>query len=121
LITNEEGTKLTVIDFPQCISVNHPNAEMYFNRDVECIYTFFDKMVQREISDYDPEQDPEHEEGNLNKKRFILNVADYPMPVLREIEVVKRLDRELKTKGHITLTEEKELEKVFEEAQENQD
>lgn len=51
LITNEEVTKLTVIDFPQCISVNHPNADAYFNRDVECIYKFFDKMVQREISD----------------------------------------------------------------------
>lgn len=39
------------------------------------------------------------------KKKWILNVADYPMPVLAEIEVKKRLDRELKTKGHITLTE----------------
>ncbi len=35
------------------------------------------------------------------------------MPVLAEIEVKKRLDRELKTKGHITLTEEKELEKIL--------
>jgi RIO kinase 2 len=26
LITNEEGTQLTVIDFPQCISINHPNG-----------------------------------------------------------------------------------------------
>ena len=57
LISNEEGTKLTVIDFPQCISVSHPNADMYFNRDVECVYKFFDKMVQREISDYNPAED----------------------------------------------------------------
>jgi len=42
---------LTVIDFPQCVSVGHPNADMYFSRDVECIYKFFDKMVQREISE----------------------------------------------------------------------
>jgi RIO kinase 2 len=50
LITNDQGTELTVIDFPQCISVNHPNADAYFNRDVECIYTFFDKMVKRELN-----------------------------------------------------------------------
>jgi hypothetical protein len=51
----------------------------------------------------------------MQKKRFILNVVDYPMPALGEIEVLKRLDRELKTKGHITLTEEKELERVLKE------
>ena len=47
------------------------------------------------------------------KPKWVLNVADYPMPVLSEIEVKKRLDRELKTKGHITLTEEKELENAM--------
>jgi RIO kinase 2 len=34
LMVNADGTKLTVIDFPQCISVKHPNAGSYFNRDV---------------------------------------------------------------------------------------
>jgi hypothetical protein len=57
----------------------------------------------------------------MQRKRYILNVADYSMPVLGEIEVVKRLDRELKTKGHITLTEEKELERVLKEAKEEGD
>eukprot|EP01120_Amphizonella_sp_Union-15-10_P001198 TRINITY_DN1124_c0_g2_i1.p1 TRINITY_DN1124_c0_g2~~TRINITY_DN1124_c0_g2_i1.p1 ORF type:complete len:462 (+),score=99.63 TRINITY_DN1124_c0_g2_i1:75-1460(+) len=33
--------KITVIDFPQMISTDHPNAKMYFDRDVECIRTFF--------------------------------------------------------------------------------
>ncbi|KAI3910077.1 hypothetical protein MKW92_005617, partial [Papaver armeniacum] len=33
--------KVTMIDFPQMVSVNHRNAEMYFDRDVECIYKFF--------------------------------------------------------------------------------
>ncbi len=44
LITNDSGTKLTVIDFPQCVSRGHFNADNYFNRDVECIYTYFDRM-----------------------------------------------------------------------------
>jgi RIO kinase 2 len=32
-----------LIDFPQMVSTSHVNAEMYFNRDVECIRTFFKK------------------------------------------------------------------------------
>ncbi len=30
-----------LIDFPQMVSTSHRNAEMYFNRDVQCIRTFF--------------------------------------------------------------------------------
>ena len=32
-----------LIDFPQTLSISHPNAEMYFNRDVQCIKTFFER------------------------------------------------------------------------------
>ncbi|MCL7048440.1 hypothetical protein MKW94_002966 [Papaver nudicaule] len=37
----DDDEKVTMIDFPQMVSVNHRNAEMYFDRDVECIYKFF--------------------------------------------------------------------------------
>ena len=30
-----------LIDFPQMVSTSHANAEWYFNRDVDCIRTFF--------------------------------------------------------------------------------
>lgn len=30
-----------IIDFPQMVSVDHPNAEMYFDRDINCIKRFF--------------------------------------------------------------------------------
>ncbi len=30
-----------LIDFPQMISIDHANAEMYFSRDVDCIKRFF--------------------------------------------------------------------------------
>ncbi|KAK1593884.1 RIO1 family protein [Colletotrichum navitas] len=41
----EEVIKLIpiVIDFPQMISMDHQNAEMYFDRDVNCIKRFFEK------------------------------------------------------------------------------
>ncbi len=32
-----------VIDFPQMVSMDHQNAEMYFDRDVECIKRFFER------------------------------------------------------------------------------
>ena len=47
LMVDDNGTKITVIDFPQCISIKHPNASTYFNRDVECIYKYFDKLAEK--------------------------------------------------------------------------
>ncbi|GAB4825665.1 hypothetical protein Ancab_008539 [Ancistrocladus abbreviatus] len=39
----DDDEKVTMIDFPQMVSVSHCNAQMYFDRDVECIYKFFKK------------------------------------------------------------------------------
>lgn len=39
-----------LIDFPQMVSTEHENAEYYFNRDVECIRTFFRKRFRYESS-----------------------------------------------------------------------
>ncbi|EGG14674.1 putative protein serine/threonine kinase [Cavenderia fasciculata] len=41
LINDEE--QVTLIDFPQMVSTSHANAEYYFDRDVNCIRTFFEK------------------------------------------------------------------------------
>jgi RIO kinase 2 len=40
-----EGIKLDpiLIDFPQMVSMDHANAEMYFDRDVNCIKKFFQR------------------------------------------------------------------------------
>lgn len=39
------GTVLTpvIIDFPQMVSIDHTNAEMYFDRDINCIKSFFER------------------------------------------------------------------------------
>ncbi|KAM0200902.1 hypothetical protein ACHAPA_010044 [Fusarium lateritium] len=41
----EETLKLepVIIDFPQMVSMEHQNAEMYFDRDVNCIKRFFER------------------------------------------------------------------------------
>ncbi|KAJ0969382.1 hypothetical protein J5N97_022259 [Dioscorea zingiberensis] len=51
----DDDEKVTMIDFPQMVSVSHRNAEMYFDRDVECIFKFFRKRFnltfQEEVDD----------------------------------------------------------------------
>ena len=32
-----------MIDFPQMVSTSHINAKYYFDRDVECIRSFFER------------------------------------------------------------------------------
>ncbi|TQD70775.1 hypothetical protein C1H46_043690 [Malus baccata] len=39
----DDDKKVTMIDFPQMVSVSHHNAQMYFDRDVECVFKFFRK------------------------------------------------------------------------------
>jgi RIO kinase 2 len=40
LMTDESGN-VTLIDFPQMVSVSHPNAEELFSRDMNCLIKFF--------------------------------------------------------------------------------
>ncbi|KAI0469523.1 Rio2, N-terminal-domain-containing protein [Xylaria cf. heliscus] len=43
--TTEGKVKVTpvLIDFPQMVSMDHANAEMYFDRDVACVKRFFER------------------------------------------------------------------------------
>lgn len=45
--SDEEDENVTitpiVIDFPQMVSMDHQNAEMYFDRDVNCVKRFFER------------------------------------------------------------------------------
>merc|ERR1712130_775365 len=50
----DDNDHLTLIDFPQMVSVGHANAREFFNRDVECIDRYFKKKIG-----YIPENDKE--------------------------------------------------------------
>eukprot|EP01062_Namystynia_karyoxenos_P013838 TRINITY_DN14968_c3_g1_i1.p1 TRINITY_DN14968_c3_g1~~TRINITY_DN14968_c3_g1_i1.p1 ORF type:complete len:541 (+),score=211.65 TRINITY_DN14968_c3_g1_i1:85-1623(+) len=52
MVTEEE--ELIVLDFPQMVSTDHPHAEQLFNRDVECIHSFFKRKWKLEF-DYRPQ------------------------------------------------------------------
>lgn len=43
-----------VIDFPQMLSITHINAQMYFDRDVNCIKTFFERQFKFTSDDKGP-------------------------------------------------------------------
>lgn len=51
-IQDADDQGFVVIDFPQCISIEHKEAQFFFERDVECIRRFFRKKLKYEpISD----------------------------------------------------------------------
>lgn len=52
ILVHEDTLEPVVIDFPQMISTDHPNAKDHFDRDVQCIKTFFERRF-RYIADDD--------------------------------------------------------------------
>lgn len=48
----DTNQKPVIIDFPQMVSTEHPNAEMFFNRDVNCIKEFFKRKFNYESELY---------------------------------------------------------------------
>lgn len=57
--------KPIVIDFPQMVSINHPNAGMFFMRDVNCVRDFFKRRFGYE-SEYHPTFDDIERESALD-------------------------------------------------------
>lgn len=51
-LEDENDCGFVVIDFPQCISIQHQDADYYFQRDVDCIRRFFKKKLK-----YEPKSD----------------------------------------------------------------
>ncbi|KAF3901504.1 hypothetical protein ABW20_dc0106268 [Dactylellina cionopaga] len=54
ILVNEETQEPVVIDFPQMVSIDHTNAEEYFDRDVQCIKTFFKRKFGFESDEEGP-------------------------------------------------------------------
>ena len=50
MIDDEEN--ITLIDFPQMVSTTHENADFYFDRDVQCIRTYFARRYNFVADDY---------------------------------------------------------------------
>uniref|UniRef100_A0AC34R215 Non-specific serine/threonine protein kinase n=1 Tax=Panagrolaimus sp. JU765 TaxID=591449 RepID=A0AC34R215_9BILA len=63
MLTNDE--EIIVIDFPQMVSIDHPNAEFYFDRDVQCVRDFFRRKFGFDSEDY-PRFDEVERKHNLD-------------------------------------------------------
>ncbi|XP_047330582.1 serine/threonine-protein kinase rio2 [Impatiens glandulifera] len=68
MIDDEEN--LTMIDFPQMVSVSHRNAQMYFDRDVECIFKFFRKRFNMSYTEVASGSDSDVDEDEVNRPQF---------------------------------------------------
>lgn len=54
LLDNGEAKPIvTLIDFPQMVSTQHPNANELYERDMSCLYTFFTHKLQFRIPETD--------------------------------------------------------------------
>ncbi|KAF5281093.1 hypothetical protein FQA39_LY17899 [Lamprigera yunnana] len=58
-----ENERPIIIDFPQMVSTMHPNAETYFNRDVNCIREFFKRRFNYESELYPKFSDVERSDA----------------------------------------------------------
>ncbi|CAI8617773.1 unnamed protein product [Vicia faba] len=73
MIDDEE--KITVIDFPQMVSVSHRNAKMYFDRDVECIFKFFRKRFNLSFQE-NKDDDDDSDEGRVEAGKLCFSEID---------------------------------------------
>ncbi|CDJ58435.1 RIO1 family domain-containing protein, putative, partial [Eimeria maxima] len=50
IMISEKG-HITMIDLPQMVSIYHPNAALYFDRDVECIKRLFERKFLVDVTE----------------------------------------------------------------------
>lgn len=56
LLDNGEAKPIvTLIDFPQMVSTQHPNAKEFYERDTTCLYKFFSHKLQFQIPEAEKE------------------------------------------------------------------
>ncbi|EGV66893.1 Serine/threonine-protein kinase rio2 [Yamadazyma tenuis] len=97
IIRNEEDAKgrdfdFVVIDFPQCVSTKHVDAEAYFKRDVEGVKAFFEKKFR-----YSPRDDQTMFDTDGYGDGF-----KYAYPKFkRDVTRIKDLDVEVEASGYV--------------------
>src|SRR5271169_5186828 len=81
ILVYEDGRPI-LIDFPQMISIDHPNAREYFERDVECIRTFFKKKFR-----FEADEAPQWEDvKRVGKLDFEVEASGYGGKLEKEME-----------------------------------
>ncbi|XP_062206251.1 uncharacterized protein LOC133908270 [Phragmites australis] len=82
----DDDEKVRVIDFLQMVSVSHRNAQMYFDRDIECIYKFFNKRFNLS-SEKSEEQGGSETDGEDNGRPSFLSIEKSAGSLDKELAV----------------------------------
>ena len=78
-----------LIDFPQMVSIDHANAQMYFDRDVECIKTFFERRFHFTSDEPGPFFTQARKRAELNCARRLdveAEASGYSKKMAKELE-----------------------------------
>ncbi|KAE9549497.1 hypothetical protein FO519_007293 [Halicephalobus sp. NKZ332] len=108
MLTNEN--EIIMIDFPQMVSIDHPNAEYYFNRDVQCVRDFFRRKYNFDCDDYPKFEEKESRFNDwIESAQQRLNEAAAADQIEDEVPELLPMDDELleKYKAAIEETEQK--------------
>ncbi|XP_043707208.1 serine/threonine-protein kinase rio2-like isoform X2 [Telopea speciosissima] len=71
----DDNENVTMIDFPQMVSVSHRNAQMYFDRDVDCVFKFFSKRFNLFFEEITDECDESDSDMNENGRPCFSSIA----------------------------------------------
>ncbi|KAH7160895.1 RIO1 family-domain-containing protein [Dactylonectria macrodidyma] len=104
---NEDGEETLVlepviIDFPQMVSMEHQNAEMYFDRDVNCIKRFFERRFHFVTSEAGPFfKNAKKSVGKDGAKRLDATVeaSGFTKKMLKDLEAA--IKEKAETKGDV--------------------
>lgn len=69
----DDKDRVTLIDFPQMVSTSHPNAQFYFERDVNCIREFFKRRFDFESETFPTFADVKY--VSITLKIFFVNLV----------------------------------------------
>ena len=91
-VPSNEAVRLTpiLIDFPQMVSLSHPNAPMYFDRDVSCIKKFFSRRFGFTSDNAGPSfEDAKRAVSKSSAKRLDVEVeaSGFSKKMAKELEV----------------------------------
>lgn len=99
----DDDEKITMIDFPQMVSVSHRNAQMYFDRDVECILKFFGKKFNLSFEEHTTENETSDLDSDESGRPCFSSIS----------KNIGFLDKELAASG-FTRKDQEEIEKFIE-------
>ena len=122
LLDNGEPKPIvTLIDFPQMVSTQHPNAKELYERDLECLRKFFVTKLQCQIPEEDISKIVDWEklvgDNNDDDNNSIMDEEekhsgeDAPLSTTNKLNV--RLDVELKASGYSTEDSKRDLELFY--------